>query len=153
MQIQDSKKMSTTSLSYRHMMRNIIPYHDFIVTGNNWYPVETHDGDTFRWVHNDAELIIGAPSGQYSKISMELEAGPSLARTSFILEVKDFRGRVVAETGVMNRAIVSFDVPLSYNETSIFRLHVDSDDMDIPGETRIMNFRIFLLGWAHLLDG
>jgi hypothetical protein len=153
MQIQGTKQMSTTSLSYRHMMRNIIPYHDVIVTGNNWYPVETHNGDTFRWVHNDAELIIAAPSGKYSKICMEIEAGPSLGRTSFLLEVKDFRGRIVAEAGVLNRAVISFDVPLSYNETSIFRLYVDSDDLDIPGDTRIMNFRIFSLGWAHLLEG
>jgi hypothetical protein len=152
MHIQNAKQMSTTSLSYRHMMRNIIPFHDFIAAGNNWYPVETYEGTTFRWVHNDAELIISAPSGKYSKISMELEAGPSLGRTSFILEIQDIYGRVVAEAGVMNRAIISFDVPLVYNETAIFRLHVESDDMSVTGDNRIMNYRVFALGWAHLLD-
>lgn len=152
MQIRGIAQMTNSSSVYRSMMRNIIPYHDFIVTGNGWYPIETYNGNIFRWVTNDAEIIIGAPSGKISKICVELEAGPSLGRTSFMLDVLDGAGKVVAQTGVVNREKVSFDVPLHYNETAIFRLHVDSDDLPVPGDSRIMNFRVFSLGWSHLME-
>src|SRR5581483_599168 len=46
--------------------------------GKNWYLYETFNGQTFRWVDNNAQIIVKNPRTNVKNVALELEAGPSL---------------------------------------------------------------------------
>ena len=116
-----------------------------LTMGRGWYPLETFAGATFRWVGGPAELVLqGGDTDGIARMALELEPGPSHGGSTFELEATDPAGRVVAVgdsiTG-RNRIIL----PLSYHrrQIAIYTLRTKSQNLPVPGETRILNYRVF----------
>jgi hypothetical protein len=104
--------------------------------GANWFPLEVHGGEAFRWVENDAELLIE----DSRRIGLEVEAGPGLGTTSFALELRRRDGLPPRIVQVEGRAIVGVDL-----DAGSYHLHVEGGGRPCPGDSRILNFRVFAI--------
>ncbi len=122
---------------------------DGLFIGHGWYPIETFAGETFRWVNNDAEIVVTAPSGNQQQLNVELEPGPGLASQPFELQVLDKEGQIVATTKVSGRETVIIKLTIVPNQPAVFRLHVESSGLPTSNDPRILNFRVFRFGWSE----
>jgi hypothetical protein len=112
--------------------------------GSHWGPYETYRNVSFRWVDNDAEIVLRGGTGE-TRVAIVCEGGPSLGRRSFPLRVLDAAGRQVDHivcNGADRRAEMLLPVGASATR---FSLHVDGGGRRVPGEQRILNFRVFSL--------
>jgi hypothetical protein len=117
--------------------------------GDNWYPLETFNGETFRWVNNDAELIIHRPTGQHTTLSLEVEPGPGLKGQPLQFQLLDQAGQIVATAAqVISRQTVEMTLPINPGQRAVFRLHIEGGGGPTPNDLRILNFRVFRIGWA-----
>jgi hypothetical protein len=115
-----------------------------ILLGSRWGAYETYRGASFRWVDNDAEIVLPGGPGE-AHITIACEGGPSLGRRSFPLRVLDTAGRQVDHVvcdGAGRR--VEMLLP-SGNSAARYVLHVDGGGRHVAGEQRILNFRVFSL--------
>lgn len=112
---------------------------DGVHLGGGWYPLELYEGQTFRWVDNDAE-ITACPVAGHAKIALELEPGPSLGTKNMTLVVRSAAG-TAQKIPVPDRRVVSIVLAKAVPQTVI--LHVQSRDLRAPHEKRTLNFRVF----------
>lgn len=111
--------------------------------GEGWYPLETVKGETFRWVRNDARLVVRAPKNEHAQLKLLVQAGPSLASSPLRLDVRDKKGVSVGSASVKDRATMYFTIDLVQG-SNIFVLHADdAGDKKAPNDTRVLNFRVF----------
>ena len=122
---------------------------DGLFIGDGWYSLETFDGETFRWVNNDAEIVVTAPSGTQQQLRLEIAPGPGLNAQPFELQVLDENGQVVATAEVEGRETIEVVLPLVAGKGQVFRLHVEGGGQQAASnnDPRILNFRVFSLGW------
>lgn len=112
--------------------------------GSNWGPYETFHGTSFRWVDNDAEIILRGAPGE-AHVAIACEGGPSLGQRTFALRVLDAQHRQVDHVvcdGPDRRPELL--LPANGRETR-YTLHADGGGKPVPGERRILNFRVFSL--------
>lgn len=118
-----------------------------IALGAHWGPYESYRGSSFRWVDNDAEIIVRGGAGD-TRVTIACEGGPSLERLSFPLLVLDAAhhqvDHVVCDGPRQQQQML---LPRSTSEARYY-LHVDGGGKRVRGENRILNFRVF-----HLDDG
>ena len=110
--------------------------------GSNWGAYETYRGASFRWVDNDAEIVLRGATGE-ARVAIACEGGPSLGRRSFPLRVLDASHRQVDHVvcgGPDGRAEMLLPAD---NREARFILHVDGGGKRIPRTGRILNFRVF----------
>ncbi len=120
---------------------------DGLFVGEGWYPFESLNGETFRWVANDAEIVVTAPSAA-REIDLEIEPGPGLGLQPFELQLLDQQGHVVARAQVRGREAVKVALPTTAGQQAVFRLHADGGGLPTPNDSRTLNFRVFRLDWA-----
>lgn len=119
-----------------------------LLGGGGWYPFERYKGETFRWVNNDAEIVVIAPN-ETPAISLEVAPGPGLGSQPFELQVLDKNEQVVATAQVKSQETVQVALLLQAGETQKLRLHVEGGGQQTtPNDPRTLNFRVFRLGWA-----
>jgi len=106
--------------------------------GSGWYPLETFNGETFRWAGNDAKITINDPRDMKTLL-LELEPGPGVNSKPFVLRVLDDAGVQITEAQIETRRAVA--VPLS-GAVSL-TLHAEGGGKRIASDERIMNFRVF----------
>ncbi len=106
--------------------------------GPGWYPLETFNGETFRWAGNDAKITIDVP-GTAKNLLLELEPGPGVNSKPFVLRVLNDAGVQVTEAEVKTRRVVA--IPL--DGASSLTLHAEGGGKKIGSDDRIMNFRVF----------
>ncbi len=106
--------------------------------GPGWYPLETFNGETFRWAGNDAKIAIENP-GTAKNLLLELEPGPGVNSKPFVLRVLNDSGVQVTEAEVKARRVVA--IPL--DGASSLTLHAEGGGKKIGSDDRIMNFRVF----------
>ncbi len=111
-----------------------------ITLGENWFPRELSGSEPFRWVDNDAELII-TKAGE-ARVSLDIEAGPGVDGEPFQLEVRDAAGSVLASTMVERRSTATLALQLDAPNSHIF-LHTDNGGAKIAHDPRTLNFRLF----------
>jgi SAM-dependent methyltransferase len=121
---------------------------DSITTGEGWYVVETGDGELFRWIYNDAELVIHAPTGFFDTLALDIEPGPGVNMTSFNLYLLDERGRSIGKAVVYQRQKVYFKLPITPHQSTTFYLHVEEGGLPSENDPRVINFRVFSYGWT-----
>ena len=112
--------------------------------GSHWGPFETYHGASFRWVDNDAEIVVRGARGEV-RIAIACEGGPSLGRQVFPLRVLDVSGRQIDHVmceGAGRRSELL--LPVSGSATR-YMLHADGGGRHLAGEPRILNFRVFSL--------
>ena len=115
--------------------------------GTKWGPYESYRGLSFRWVDNDAEIVLRGGSVN-ARVAIACEGGPSLEQRSFPLRVLDSAHRQVDHVicgGSASRP--QMFLPGGRSDTRYY-LHVDGGGKRVRGESRVLNFRVF-----HLDDG
>ncbi len=113
--------------------------------GDNWYALEQFNGETFRWVNDDAQIII--PSNQSARRELEVSAasGPAVKSPSnWTLSVQDQQGKKLATTQVKARGKAMFSLDLRPGSNT-FKLHVTSTGVKSPNDPRTLSFRVFSL--------
>jgi hypothetical protein len=133
--------------------QDIVEPESNIRVGLGWYDFEHFKGETFRWVRNDAELIVRCPKGPPQPLALYVEAGPGVNWRPFELQLLDWLGRKVAAVEVKKLERVELPVPWLPDRTQILRLHVEGGDRRDAGDPRLLNFRIFWLGWSAPAPG
>ena len=110
--------------------------------GSGWGVLETFRDETFRWVNNDAQVLITPDKGGGVALALLVEAGPGVGGKC-LLKALDASGRQVATAPVKGRASVKLFVPVEAGKTNEFRLHVDGGGRPAKGDQRVLNFRVF----------
>ncbi len=122
---------------------------DGIFLGRSWYGLERARYGTFRWVNNDAEIVVTKPSGLKKRLVLDVEPGPALGATALKLDLVDSGGNSVAKSEISHRMNVSLDLPAISQRSFTVHLHVEEGGLKSPaeGESRILNFRVFGIRW------
>lgn len=113
--------------------------------GQGWSPYENFGGENFRWVGGPADLVIkGAGRDGTAQVAIELEPGPSHGPLPLEIEVTDSLGNLVVVSAAItgrNRIVL----PLEYRaqQTSVYTLRTHSEGRRVPGESRMLNYRVF----------
>jgi hypothetical protein len=108
--------------------------------GTGWHQLETFNGESFRWVNNDA--VIEASASAKHGLRLELEPGPGFDMKPFTLHVLDSTGKPLATSEVRTRQHVEIELPKKVTFPTTLRLHVEGGGKTSPGDNRIMNFRV-----------
>lgn len=117
--------------------------------GDHFHSPEIWDGELFRWVSNDAQLIVPPPPAGCGALQVELEAGPCVQGRPFELQVRDARDTIVARGLVRDRQTVLITLPQPIDAETEYRLHVAGGDHPTPHDTRILNYRVLSIEWAR----
>ena len=119
-----------------------------IYFGDGWSTPEQHSPqEKFRWVNNDAQVVVDLLSDPAPPLILDLEPGPGVNRRPFILQIRDAADLVVAETIVAQRTRLELQLPVG-NPRVEFRFHVPMGGAPKADDPRIMNFRVFSCKWA-----
>ena len=110
--------------------------------GEGWGVLERFDDDIFRWVENDAEIIV-QPGAQPAHIAFEIEPGPGLGGGELALEMLDSAGVQVGSQVLSGRQTAGFFLPVGSERPERFRLHSEGGGHRISSDPRILNFRVF----------
>ena len=111
--------------------------------GNGWGTLETFHDETFRWVENDAQILITSDKPGAIAISLLIEPGPGVGGKAFLLKALDTSGRQVEAVFIEGRQAAKLFLPVGENHPNEFRLHVDGGGKADPNDSRILNFRVF----------
>ncbi len=115
-----------------------------IQLGSGWDVLETVKDETFRWVNNDAQILVTATQPGMRRLKVAIAPGPGLEGRDFVLQARDASGRQVDAVEVRGRQTVELFLPVETGQPNDFRLHVDHGGKATPGkDTRILNFRVF----------
>jgi hypothetical protein len=121
---------------------------DEIRTGRGWHAREQYGGETFRWVDNDAELIVPQGTGRYQGFWVEVEPGPGLGGEPLRLRVVDQTGEELARPDpVPGRSRLEFRLPAPAAGPRVYRLSAVGGGWRLPSDRRTLNFRVFGYGW------
>src|SRR5262249_37613109 len=120
--------------------------------GVGWYPLQHDEGGAFRWMENDAELILDTqPGGGILRI--ELEPGPGLGASPQPLQVIDSSGAQLAEWSIAGRDTVRIHIPPSTNGPQRIRLRTPTGGRPVIDDPRILNLRILRCEWVETGGG
>ncbi len=111
--------------------------------GSGWYPLETFNGETFRWASNDAKIKISEHDGTESFL-IQLEPGPGVGSKPFVLRVLNDAGSQITEAKIKSRQTVSVPLSGASKEKAIsLTLHAEGGGKTVGSDARVMNFRVF----------
>ncbi len=122
---------------------DIVTPADRLHLGGNWHQLESQAGQSFRWVTNDAELLVDAAPDTAAAVRLDLEGGPSFGGKPADLRILGEDGSVLAEAKVLGRRTIDVELPPAPQRRRVLRLHVEGGGLPIPNDPRILNFRIF----------
>ncbi len=140
-------RVFSAKLSRRPPENDIIRGEYPIKLAGGWYPYETFQGKSFRWVNQDAEFIVPKSGGSARKIRLDVEPGPGLDSKPFELMVFDQTGKQVAAGKVRYRTKVDMVLPpVEGGNDLTYKLRSDRGGKPAPNDPRTLNFRIFTIG-------
>lgn len=117
--------------------------------GAGWYAPESHRGRAFRWVAEEAEIVVSPARGRARKLVTIVQAGPAAGFRRSTLEACDESGRVVASAVVRWLQPVRLALPWRPGRTQVFTLRLRSSGppVTVP-DPRALRFRLFRLRWS-----
>jgi hypothetical protein len=114
-----------------------------------WYGVERdYRGESFRWVGDDAVLIVQTPVGRPRTLCLELEPGPGVDFRPFELQVRDANGQIAARGMIDGRRLIQLSLPFTASQFHSFHLRTICGGQQVAGDPRVMNFRVFRCYWS-----
>ncbi len=119
-----------------------------IFFGRGWHEPEQFFGRVFRWIANDAEIILKPSSDRAQGLTLELEPGPGTRGLGSRLLLLDEAGQTLQETEVTRRAPVYIRCSISAGETRVLRLRTVDGGFRIAEDLRVLNFRVFRCAWG-----
>ncbi len=120
---------------------------DGIFLGRGWHGLECDGEELFRWLDTDGEIVLTNASAGSRTLVMDLESGPSRKCEAFELTLIDERGERVTGATVSFRHLITLELPEIATGSAVFRLVVPGGGDRIPGDTRILNLRVFQIRW------
>lgn len=130
---------SSASACPRDVVRDGSP----LKLGAGWYGIETSGAEFFRWVNDNAQVSLTKPMAVPYALELDVEPGPGLGGAPLVLILADSKGRTVAKSGpVTARTIVSMPVRETKPDEHLL-LRAVSPGKRVPGDSRILNFRVF----------
>jgi len=115
--------------------------------GQGWHYQERAGGERFRWVSQDAELVVRPTEGRRN-LALLVEPGPGVGYRPFHLLITLSSGEVVARALVKGLTYVKVPVPAWGGRVTALLLTTKEGGLPVAGEPRILNFRIFGCGCA-----
>jgi hypothetical protein len=119
-----------------------IVYSPDIQLGSGWGALETFHDEKFRWVENDAQILVESYRSP-AVLSVLVEPGSGIGAKSFELKLFDSTGDLVATQAVQGRRVMCLTLPTNSGTPRNFRLHVDAGGKRSSTDPRILNFRVF----------
>jgi len=114
-----------------------------IAIGARWYPYETFNGQSFRWVNNNAQVKLSAAQPRPFVFEAEVEPGPSLGGAPLQIAVRSANGTTLAQSAsATGRTYVVLRLPPEPN-AAVLTLAVKSKNAKVSHERRTLNFRVF----------
>jgi hypothetical protein len=111
--------------------------------GSGWYPIENFNGETFRWVGNEA-IVEAQDPGKAKVVRLDVEPGPGVGFAPFKLSVATNDSAQASVIEISGRQEIAIPLPKTH-EASKVRLKVEGGGKAVPGDARILNFRAFAL--------
>jgi hypothetical protein len=115
--------------------------------GKGWHGLEQAGAERFRWVSQDAEIVVRTTVGR-PNLALLVEPGPGVGYRPFHLLVTLANGEVVARALVKGLTYVKVPVPGWRGRVTALCLTTEEGGLPVAGEPRILNFRIFGCGCA-----
>jgi hypothetical protein len=113
--------------------------------GQNWYPFEKYDGENFRWVNNDAEVLLNEAEARGTLV-IEAEPGPS-AGHPIKLRIANRDGKELGICELEGRKVCNILLQFDSAGSHYLQIKSDAAGQHIASDPRILNFRIFRLEW------
>src|SRR5262249_8895865 len=111
-------------------------------------PLETKDGDPYRWVRSGGFLRVAGPAEPTWAVQLDLGPGDAVGWGAFDLEVYDEADRLVARGRVgAGRQTVELRLPAARGGRGRFRFVVPGGDRPCP-DGWVRSFRVFGVSWA-----
>ena len=93
-----------------------------ILFGPGWFPPESFETvGNFRWAQDRAEILLNASHDSMTRLTVDLEPGPSAGGRPLDLEVMTDDGRSVARVTVNTRATLQITLPAPLPSRLVFR--------------------------------
>ncbi len=115
----------------------------YLRLGRNWYPLERFGGQAFRWLNDDAEILVDHLPPGALVLALDLAPGPGLRGQPCRLRVADGSGRVVATASAPGRQVIRVALTITAQPMEVFRLRVEGGGFPTAGDPRILNCRVF----------
>ena len=112
----------------------------FRIGRGGWYVLEEGGGDVFRWVNNDAEIVVTNAGARI--LELEAAPGPALGSRPLTLDVLD-GGEGLGRFVIGSRQRIEIGLPSSREAPYAITLHVEHGGATLPGNLRTLNFRLF----------
>lgn len=109
--------------------------------GGGWHPLERWEGERFRWVDNDARIIVD--DAEVRALELELEPGPGMGGEPLDLSVYEPGGRSVGTYRLGGRERIAVPLPAERERPFEVVLRCEGGGNPTPGDARILNFRAF----------
>jgi hypothetical protein len=125
---------------------------DGLFVGPGWHPLERDDaGARWRWLDGDAQIVVTRPSGARRRLRIDLVPGPGVAGFAPRLTVRDAAGTVAAVAAAPGGPL-TVELPLVPGPGTVFTLGAAEGGRRHPADPRVLNFRVFAVGWADDAD-
>src|ERR1035437_9394457 len=115
--------------------------------GKGWHCLEQAGAEKFRWVSQDAELVVRTTGGKRC-LALLVEPGPGVGYRPFHLVIALSNGEVLARALVNGLTYVKVPVPAGRGRVTALFLTTKEGGLPVAGEARILNFRILACGCA-----
>ena len=133
--------------SIETLQRDHTPPPDGVFLGNGWYPFEVFDGATFRWVNQDAEIVLTSPTRDTGDLILDVEPGPGLGNSPLDLRVFSADGSVAGERVIDGRQTLRIPMQIRRTTLQVLRLGARGGGAPTPNDSRNLNFRVFSVAW------
>jgi hypothetical protein len=136
-------RLTTASEEFRYTT-------DLLCVWKNWGSMEEWGGRRFRWVNNDAELLLFNPSEKSRFLNVELERGPSLPPEGGTL-VAYVNGVPCDSLAITAFRRVKINLPDVLQNENLIRFHVSQEagQRASADDPRILNLRVFRISLSE----
>ena len=118
-----------------------------------WFPVERYSqAEVFRWVENNAEVLVRNPQNPPPPLHFDIEAGPGVGHGPFQLQIVDADGVVQDRARIDRAARITVHFPSDGQTRRMFRFRVIGGGIPVSHDPRILNFRVFRCMWGKAAE-
>ena len=122
---------------------------DRLRLGPGFHGPEREDGVDFRWVGEDAAIVVEGSSGRRRGLIVEIAPGPGVGHKRYRIELVDSGGRRLARArGPEKRTRVRLRCRVPAGERVALHLRCLPGGLAAPGpDQRVLNLRLYRIGW------
>ncbi len=117
-----------------------------ISLGTGWYPYETFNGESFRWVGREAQIILDSLESSDHTLTLNLEPGPGCGGAPLNLKVS-YKDQMLYRYQVFGRESLTLklpdDVSAFPHRQTVLRLSAETPNVTIDSDPRVLDFRVF----------